>query len=165
MGPAGDDDARANFEDHEIWHGAGARVAVMDESMQKRGPIIAVTGSKWPDVRGASRFRIRSWGIPIDTDSGGTANDFKGLVKTLQNGVKRCACLQGEVRAAEDEKCPNGIPRVQPCNARSAELAWPWTNEAINKFQILARKVQRRTFQYPMREGRDSEAIPNQIGK
>ena len=77
MGPAGDNDARANFEDHEIWHGAGARVAVMDESIQKRGPIIAVTGSKWPDVRGASRFRIRSSGIPIVTDSEGTANDFK----------------------------------------------------------------------------------------
>ena len=77
MGPAGDNDARANFEDHEIWHGAGARVAVMDESIQKRGPIIAVTGSTWPDVRGASRIGIRSLRIPIDIDSGGTANDFK----------------------------------------------------------------------------------------
>ena len=61
----------------EFWHGTGARVAVMDESIQKRGPIIAVTGSKWPDVRGASRFGVRSLGVPIDTDSGGTASDFK----------------------------------------------------------------------------------------
>ena len=54
----------------------GARVAVMDESKQKRGLIIAETGSKWADVRGAY-FGVRSFGIPIDTDSGGTANDFE----------------------------------------------------------------------------------------
>ena len=49
----------------------------MDESIQKRGPIIAEAGSKWRDVRVASRFGVRSLKIPIDTDSGGTANDFK----------------------------------------------------------------------------------------
>ena len=51
--------------------------AVMDESIQKRGPIIAETGSLWPDVRGASRFGVRSLGyrlIPIQED---TAYDFK----------------------------------------------------------------------------------------
>ena len=48
----------------------------MHESIQKRGPTIAETGSKWPDVRGAY-FGVRSFGIPIVTDSGGTANDFK----------------------------------------------------------------------------------------
>ena len=48
----------------------------MDESIQKKGPIIAETGSNWPDVRGAY-FGVRSLKIPIDTDSGGTANDFK----------------------------------------------------------------------------------------
>ena len=77
MGPAGDDDERAHVEDNEIWHGSGARVAVMDESIQMRGPIIAEAGSKWPDVRGASRFGVRSFGIPIVTDSGGTANHFQ----------------------------------------------------------------------------------------
>ena len=48
----------------------------MDEYIQKRGPIIAETGSKGADVRGAF-FGVRSFGTPIDTDSGGTANDFK----------------------------------------------------------------------------------------
>ena len=57
-------------------------------------------------------------------------------MKTLQHSVKSCACLQGEVRAVEDEKCPKGIPGVQLCDARRGELA---VDKRSDKFKFLTR--------------------------
>ena len=107
----------------------------MDESIQKRGPRIAETGSTRPDVRGAFRFGVRSVGIPIQEGRQSTPR------KTLQKGMNSWLSdahfyMAKSVRLKM--KSARMVSHVYSCVTDGA-LNWPWTNEAIDKFKHFSR--------------------------